>query len=89
LPDQIGINGVNETLNQGRASATEDHAHDPTGRHLARRHEDPCERYVVGGVTSARTGPVNDNRTSWAHHHVQWMQIEVEETISTTDRGIV
>lgn len=89
LLDQIDIEGVNKALDEGGSSTAEDHADEPTGGHLGRLHEDPSERHIDGGITSARIGPVDDNRTSRAHHHVQWMEVEVEETISTTERGVM
>src|SRR6266567_5451334 len=88
LFDHIDIKGVNEALHQGRATAAEDHPDEPASGHLTCRHDDPGERHIDGGITSARTGPVDDDRTSWAHHHVQRMEVEVEEPISTPDGGV-
>ena len=71
------------------ARATEDHPHEPTRRHLPARHEDPGDRHVDVGITSTRPRPVDDGRASGTHHHVEWMEIQMEETNSTSYRRVL
>ncbi len=85
LADGIDVEGAQEALDESGARTTEHYRHDPTRRHLSARHEDPSDRHIDVGITSTRTGPVDDGRTSRTHHHVEWMQIQMEETYSTSN----
>jgi len=87
-PDCIDFNRCKEALHEDRASASDDHRHEPTPRHLARCHEHPSDRLVDGGITTAGAGPVDDDGTAWTDHHVEWMKIEVEETVPVADRRL-
>lgn len=39
----------------------------------ARLHKDPRQRHIHCGITSARTSPVDDHRTFWTDHHIEWV----------------